>query len=117
MQIPFYLFIYSISSCIYINQKAIYTYSVITKREREMRRECHPLLKGVRENSKYKHGFSAAEIESLTSICEVVLPPLPIDALKIRNDDDDDDNDVQSFWNSSASRYPIPHEVHMHIYI
>ncbi|PNX87812.1 long-chain-alcohol oxidase FAO1-like protein, partial [Trifolium pratense] len=62
-------------------------------------------------------------MDSLTSICEVVLPSLPmdIDAMKKlkkedQHDDDDDDDDisiknVQSFFNISASQYPIPHEV------
>ncbi|KAG5020737.1 hypothetical protein JHK87_016592 [Glycine soja] len=54
-------------------------------------------------------------MESLTSICEVVLPPLPMDALKIRKEDHDDDDSsnksLQSFLDISASRYPIPHEV------
>ncbi|KAG5047270.1 hypothetical protein JHK82_016642 [Glycine max] len=80
-----------------------------------MRKECHPLLRGGRGDNKYKHGFSAAEMESLTSICEVVLPPLPMDALKIRKEDHDDDDSsnksLQSFLDISASRYPIPHEV------
>ncbi|TKY66734.1 Long-chain-alcohol oxidase FAO1 [Spatholobus suberectus] len=79
-----------------------------------MRKECHPLLRGGKEDSKYKHGFSAAEMESLASICEVVLPPLPMDALKIRKEDqadNDSSKSVQSFWKISASRYPIPHEV------
>lgn len=79
-----------------------------------MRRECHPLLRGGRGENKYKHGFSAAEMESLASICEVVLPPLPVDALKIRKEhqaDNETTKAVQSFWNTSASRYPIPHEV------
>ncbi|KAG4986046.1 hypothetical protein AAZX31_12G124000 [Glycine max] len=79
------------------------------------RKECHPLLRGGRGDSKYKHGFSAAEMESLASICEVVLPPLPMDALKIRKEDQIDDYDssksLKSFWDISASRYPIPHEV------
>lgn len=79
-----------------------------------MRRECHPLLRGGKGENKYKHGFSAAEMESLASICEVVLPPLPMDALKIRKEhqaDNETTKAVQSFWTTSASRYPIPHEV------
>lgn len=83
--------------------------------ERKMRRECHPLLSGVRENSKYKHGFSVAEMESLTSICEVVLPSLPMDdALR---KDDESSKDVQSFFNISASMYPIPDEVYICLYM
>ncbi|RDX63943.1 Long-chain-alcohol oxidase FAO1 [Mucuna pruriens] len=81
-----------------------------------MRKECHLMLRGGRGDSKYKHGFSAAEMKSLASICEVVLPPLPMDSLKIRKEhqadlDDHSSQSVQSFWNISASRYPIPHEV------
>ncbi|KAK7405067.1 hypothetical protein VNO78_06249 [Psophocarpus tetragonolobus] len=79
-----------------------------------MRKECHPLLRGGRGDSKYKHGFSGAEMQSLASICEIVLPPLPMDALKIRKEhqvDDDSSKHLQYFWDISASRYPIPHEV------
>ena len=87
-----------------------------------MRRECHPLLRGGRGENKYRHGFSVAEMESLASICEVVLPPLPInDHHKIIKEDeadhDEPNEDVESFWNISASRYPIPHEVQIYIYI
>jgi len=83
-----------------------------------MRREYHPLLRGGRGGSKYKHGFSAAEMKSLASICEVVLPPLPMDALKSRKEDqvgDDDNKLLQSFCDISGSRYPIPHEVSIYI--
>ncbi|CAJ1978758.1 unnamed protein product [Sphenostylis stenocarpa] len=79
-----------------------------------MRRECHPLLRGGRGGSKYRHGFSAAEMESLASLCEVVLPPFPMDALKSKKEDqagDDDGKNLQSFCDISGSRYPIPHEV------
>ena len=83
--------------------------------ERKMRRECHPLLSGVRENSKYKHGFSVAEMKSLTSICEVVLPSLPMDDAFRKDDmsDYESSKDVQSFFNISASMYPIPDEVYI----
>ncbi|KAL2328003.1 hypothetical protein Fmac_021430 [Flemingia macrophylla] len=79
-----------------------------------MRKGCHPLLRGRRGYTKYKHGFSASEMESLASICEVVLPPLPMDALKIRKEDqadNDSSESVKTFWSISASRYPIPIEI------
>ena len=84
-----------------------------TKKERErvMRKDCHPLLKGKREDSKYRHGFSPAEMESLRSMCEVVLPPLPLDSLKSEKLGAEPSRAVQSFWTISASRHPIPHEV------
>jgi len=94
-----------------------HTKIVITERKtRNMRRECHPLLRGGRGGSKYNHGFSAAEMESLASICDVVLPPLPVNALKSRKQDQagDDDKFLQSFCDISGSRYPIPHEVHIY---
>ncbi|XP_019449097.1 PREDICTED: long-chain-alcohol oxidase FAO1-like [Lupinus angustifolius] len=74
------------------------------------KRECHPLLKGGRVENKYKHGFSDAEIDSLTSLCEIVLPPLPMNSLKTRKEDHDTSEAVESFWNTSGSQYPIPHE-------
>jgi len=81
-----------------------------------MRRECHPLLSGVKENIKYKHGFSVAEMKSLTSICEVTFPSLPMDDALTKDDlsDDEASKDVQSFFNISASKYPIPDEVCMY---
>lgn len=82
------------------------------KKEREMRKECHPLLRGGRKDNKFRQGFSSSEMESLASICEVILPPLPMDALKIKKHDDVSIEDVEFFWNTSASHYPIPHEVY-----
>ncbi|KAJ7954681.1 Long-chain-alcohol oxidase [Quillaja saponaria] len=74
-----------------------------------MRRECHPLLRGRRRGErKYKHGFSSGEMESLASICEAVLPPLPLDSLKTK--EVQSSKAVQSFWTTSGSQYPIPDE-------
>ncbi|XP_054804990.1 long-chain-alcohol oxidase FAO1-like [Prosopis cineraria] len=74
-----------------------------------MRREssCHPLLRGGRGERKYRHGFSEGEMKSLGSICEVVLPSLPLEALRTQTRS----KPLSSFWSSSASRFPIPHEV------
>ncbi|XP_052191604.1 long-chain-alcohol oxidase FAO1 [Diospyros lotus] len=41
-----------------------------------MERKCHPLLRGGRRETRYSHGFSAAEMESLASVCEAILPPM-----------------------------------------
>ncbi|XP_045821899.1 long-chain-alcohol oxidase FAO1-like [Trifolium pratense] len=56
-------------------------------------------------------------MDSLTSICEVVLPSLPmdIDAMKKlkkedQHDVDDDISIKMSFFKISTSQYPIPHE-------
>ncbi|EXB93709.1 Long-chain-alcohol oxidase FAO1 [Morus notabilis] len=81
-----------------------------------MRRECHPLLRerriglgGERKQEKWSHGFSAAEMESLASICEAFIPPLPLNSLEGK--EDPPSKAVQSFYSSSASQNPIPHEV------
>ncbi|CAL0328920.1 unnamed protein product [Lupinus luteus] len=78
------------------------------------KRECHPLLKGGRGDNEYKHGFYDAEMKSLASIYEIVLPPLSMNSLKIEKEyevDHENNKDVESFWNTSGSCYPIPHEV------
>ncbi|XP_073151627.1 long-chain-alcohol oxidase FAO2-like [Henckelia pumila] len=57
----------------------------------------HPLLKGgsTREE-EYSHGFSPSQIQSLSAICQTLIPPLP----KV------DDDDVTNFCHSSG-----PHEI------
>ncbi|XP_055813733.1 long-chain-alcohol oxidase FAO1 [Solanum dulcamara] len=67
-----------------------------------MEKKVHPLLKGGRRETKYSHGFSSSEMETLTSICETILPPLPLNSLQKNN---------QNLHKVSASQYPIPHEV------
>lgn len=42
-----------------------------------MGKECHPLLKGGRRESKYTHGLPSGDLATLASICEVFLPPIP----------------------------------------
>ncbi|KAJ9700744.1 hypothetical protein PVL29_006186 [Vitis rotundifolia] len=70
-----------------------------------MRRECHPLLRGGRREGKYTHGFSSAEMQSLASICEVLLPPLPLNSIEGQPS-----KAVQSFYQASGSQHPIPDE-------
>lgn len=77
--------------------------------------ECHLLLRGGR-NEDYKNSdFCSSDMESLTSLCEVILQPLPLNSL----DHDDDDHhhsqkmkeSIQLFSTLSASQYPIPNKV------
>ncbi|EYU18303.1 hypothetical protein ABFS82_07G049400 [Erythranthe guttata] len=74
------------------------------------RGDCHhPLLKGGRRETKYSHGFSSSQIQTLTSICEVLLPPTP---LNNPHENINPQNDVvQAFYKASASQYPVPDEV------
>ncbi|XP_022940421.1 long-chain-alcohol oxidase FAO1-like [Cucurbita moschata] len=72
------------------------------------RSECHPLLRGTRSN-KFTHGFSAAEMESITAICDTVLPSLPFDSQGKTNASDI--ASVEAFYAASGSRSPIPDEV------
>ncbi|KAL2506546.1 Long-chain-alcohol oxidase FAO3 [Abeliophyllum distichum] len=76
-----------------------------------MGRNCHPLLKGGRRETKYSHGFSASDMETLTSICEVILPSLPLNSEEISAKNDQSKRAIQSFYNASGSQYPIPDEV------
>ncbi|KAL1340235.1 hypothetical protein AAHE18_U103600 [Arachis hypogaea] len=74
-------------------------------------RECHPLLRGERrEGRKYRNGFSSAEMESLSSICETLLPPLPIESLNNNNNNNSSDA-VKFFWESSGSQFPVPDKI------
>lgn len=65
-------------------------------------------LKAEKEK-QYRHGFSSAQLESLASICEAVLPPLP--SISMDGEEEEEDKALKSFLNSSASQSPIPDEV------
>lgn len=71
------------------------------------REYCHPLLRGGRRGSKYTHTFSSAQMESLASICETVLPPLQLECLK----SEPKSKAVQFFWKASGSEFSVPDEV------
>ncbi|KAF7837445.1 long-chain-alcohol oxidase FAO1-like [Senna tora] len=49
-------------------------------------------------------------MESLESVCEVILPALPLDALNTHHFHPS--KSLLSFWTCSASRYPVPHQTH-----
>ncbi|KAL8525139.1 hypothetical protein ACS0TY_014671 [Phlomoides rotata] len=77
-----------------------------------MGKECHPLLKGGRRETKYTHGYSASEIQTLMSISEVLLPPIPPHVSHDNTTKDEHNQSaVDSFFQSSASQYPVPDEV------
>ncbi|XP_021800094.1 long-chain-alcohol oxidase FAO1 isoform X2 [Prunus avium] len=80
-----------------------------------MRMECHPLLRGGRrsgERGKYSHGFSSAEMQSLASVCEALLPALPLNDFCFEGKEEQPTNKaVQSFQKASGAQTPIPDEV------
>ncbi|CAN4093213.1 unnamed protein product [Withania somnifera] len=61
-------------------------------------RECHPSLKGGRNNSAYTHGFSSSHIKTIASFCETLIPPLPPCNNKA----------LDSFFTTTASQPPSP---------
>ncbi|RDX66450.1 Long-chain-alcohol oxidase FAO1, partial [Mucuna pruriens] len=75
-----------------------------------MRRECHPLLRGGRSGCKYTHSFSPAEMESIASICEALLPPLQLEHLDTTKHNARS-KAVQHFWKASGSQFPVPDEI------
>ncbi|CAM8911690.1 unnamed protein product [Rhodiola kirilowii] len=74
----------------------------------DLRDHGHPLLSGRRE-SKYSHGMSSWEMESLGSLCEAYFPSLPAE-LADKNLSHADEDAVRSFYERSGSEYPIPDE-------
>ncbi|CAI9271261.1 unnamed protein product [Lactuca saligna] len=71
--------------------------------------ECHPLLQGGRDE-EYKTGsFSSSEMETISSICEVIVQPLPLSSLD--GHEKKAKESIQSFSTASGSQYPIPNKV------
>lgn len=75
-----------------------------------MRRECHAMLRGGRRGCKYTNSLSSAEMASMASICEALLPPLQLESLDTTKYDTTS-KAVQQFWKASGSEFPVPHEV------
>ncbi|KAI9094775.1 hypothetical protein K1719_026581 [Acacia pycnantha] len=70
-----------------------------------MERENHFLLRGRRREWSSKHSpLSPAEMESLGSICEALLPPLSPPS-------EYSDEQIRLFWHSSASQLSVTHQV------
>lgn len=70
----------------------------------EERRGSHPLLRGRKKDS-YSHGFSSSQIQSLSAICEALIPPLP------PPNENPPNQALHSFYQISGSQPPIPDEV------
>ncbi|KAH6809030.1 fatty alcohol oxidase 3 [Perilla frutescens var. frutescens] len=79
-----------------------------------MGRECHPLLRGERTETKYSHGYSPSELQTLATISEVFLPPIPFNSHPDFLKDELDQSSIKAieyFYQASASQYPVPDEV------
>lgn len=76
-----------------------------------MGKECHSLLKGGKRERKYNHRLSSSEIETLASICDVFLPPIPKDSVTFTGNGDQTDELIQSFFQASGSQNYVPEEV------
>uniref|UniRef100_A0A5B7BJZ1 Long-chain-alcohol oxidase n=1 Tax=Davidia involucrata TaxID=16924 RepID=A0A5B7BJZ1_DAVIN len=69
-------------------------------------RESHPLLRGGRkECSSYSHGFSSSQIQSLSAICEALIPSHVISKEHPPN------QALHYFYKTSGSQSPIPDQV------
>ncbi|XP_050206793.1 long-chain-alcohol oxidase FAO2-like [Mercurialis annua] len=73
---------------------------------------CHPLLKGPKKNpkTKYSHGFSSGQIQSLSAFCEALIPPLSANNVSTEIPLDKHKS-VLSFYEASGSDSTIPDEV------
>ncbi|XVE72894.1 hypothetical protein DITRI_Ditri11bG0074700 [Diplodiscus trichospermus] len=69
----------------------------------------HPLLIGGRRKSGYIHGFSSAQIHSLSAICETLVPPLPLDTIN-NKDNSVDQSAIHAFYKASGAEPPVPDE-------
>lgn len=77
-----------------------------------MVKECHPLLQGRKRERKYNHSLSSSELETLASVCEVFLPPIPNDTLTFTgNGGLQTDEHIRSFLQASGSQNYVPDEV------
>ncbi|CAO2818610.1 unnamed protein product [Amaranthus hypochondriacus] len=63
------------------------------------------------ELSKFKHGFSTSQIQTLASMCEALVPPLPPSCVSEEIKSDYSQETIYSFFGASASQPSIPDEV------
>ncbi|KVI03881.1 Alcohol dehydrogenase, long-chain fatty [Cynara cardunculus var. scolymus] len=69
----------------------------------------HPSLSGGRR-SKYTHGFSSSQIQSLAAISEAFIPPIPLPSNPNPNPNHNQ-SAVNFFYSASGSQHPVPQEV------
>jgi len=88
-----------------------------TEKQREGKKmkseKSHPRLRASWEGKSYNHGLSSTEMDTLTSICEAIFPPLdpPPHLDEYDHHNHKINGSLQSFFHSSASQKPIPDEV------
>ncbi|XP_076899453.1 long-chain-alcohol oxidase FAO1-like [Bidens hawaiensis] len=76
----------------------------------ERERECHPMLRGGERDEDHQNGsLRSSEMETLTSLCEVILQPLPLNALDHHGHKLEES--VQSFSALSGSQHQVPNKV------
>ncbi|XP_077250766.1 long-chain-alcohol oxidase FAO2-like isoform X2 [Tasmannia lanceolata] len=73
-----------------------------------MGRDGHPLLSGRRIKESYSHGFTSYEMESVSSICETLIPSLQIDDIHVNGKEDPPSKAIQNFYLASGGVDPIP---------
>ncbi|KAF3322231.1 long-chain-alcohol oxidase FAO2-like protein [Carex littledalei] len=73
----------------------------------------HPLLRGKkREKGEYTHGFSQAQIQSLSAICATIIPSVPTEDIHVSNGKEGSPSKaLQEFYMASGSDFNIPDEV------
>ncbi|KAL1808576.1 hypothetical protein ACET3Z_025566 [Daucus carota] len=76
-----------------------------------MGKDCHPLLKGGRRESKYTHGLTSSDMETLASLCEVFLPPIQQNSAHDIENAEPSGEHIQSFLKASGSENLVPDEV------
>ncbi|KAI7756424.1 hypothetical protein M8C21_001383, partial [Ambrosia artemisiifolia] len=82
----------------------------------EREKECHPLLRGGERDEDYKKNGSlrSSEMESLTSLCEVILQPLPLNSLDDAHHHSHGNNmeeSIRLFSTLSGSQNSVPNKV------
>lgn len=80
-----------------------------------MGKDCHPLLKGGRRESKYTHGLTPSDMETLASLCEVFLPPIQQNSAHDIENAEPSVEHIQSFLKASGSENLVPDEVSNYI--